>query len=112
MEEFKKDMKPKYMPVDPGYFEIFEREMEKDDARVIYFAFAGEPKLEESRGKITGVEDQGKEGHCLRFENNDQVRLDRIVVINGIPGPAYDEYDSYALAPLTCQAGYDDCFME
>lgn len=45
-------MKPKYMPVDPGYFELFEQEMEKNDARVIYFAFASEPELEESRGKI------------------------------------------------------------
>ncbi|MDY9919310.1 MAG: hypothetical protein U2P89_10625 [Proteiniphilum sp.] len=105
-------MKPKYMPVDPGYFELFEREMEKNDARVIYFAFASEPELEESRGKIIEVDDKGQEGLFLLFENGDEVRLDRIIVINGIPGPAYDEYDSYALAPLTCQAGYDDCFME
>jgi len=105
-------MKPKYMPVDPGYFELFEQEMEKNDVRVIYFAFANEPELEESRGKIIKVDDKGQEGHFLLFENGDQVRLDRIIVINGIPGPAYDEYDSYALAPLTCQAGYDDCFME
>ncbi|WP_313381133.1 hypothetical protein [Proteiniphilum saccharofermentans] len=105
-------MKPKYMPVDPGYFELFEREMKKNDARVIYFAFASEPELEESRGKIIEVDDKGQEGLFLLFENGDEVRLDRIIVINGIPGPAYDEYDSYALAPLTCQAGYDDCFME
>ncbi|SFS45721.1 hypothetical protein SAMN05216365_10735 [Porphyromonadaceae bacterium NLAE-zl-C104] len=105
-------MKPKYMPVDPGYFELFEQEMEKNDARVIYFAFASEPELEESRGKIIEVDDKGQEGLFLLFENGDEVRLDRIIVINGIPGPAYDEYDSYALAPLTCQAGYDDCFME
>ena len=105
-------MKPKYMPVDPGYFELFEQEMEKNDARVIYFAFASEPELEESRGKIIKIDDKGQEGLFLLFENGDEVRLDRIIVINGIPGPAYDEYDSYALAPLTCQAGYDDCFME
>ncbi|WP_298652283.1 hypothetical protein [uncultured Proteiniphilum sp.] len=105
-------MKPKYMPVDPGYFELFAQEMEKEEARVIYFAFTGEPVLEESRGKITGMDDKGREGYYLFFENGDQVRLDRIIVINGIPGPAYDEYDSFALAPLTCQGGYDDCFME
>ena len=105
-------MKPKYMPIDSGYFELFEQEMEKNDVRVIYFAFANEPELEESRGKIIEVDDKGQEGLFLLFENGDEVRLDRIIVINGIPGPAYDEYDSYALAPLTCQAGYDDCFME
>lgn len=105
-------MKPKYIPIDPGYFELFEQEMAKDEVRVIYFAFSNEPELEESCGKITGIDDQGKEGHFLLLENGDQVRLDRIIVVNGIPGPAYDEYDSYALAPLTCQAGYNDCFME
>ena len=103
-------MKPKYMSIDPYYFELFEQERGKNDTRVIYFAFASEPELEESRGKIIMVDDKGREGHFLHFENGDRVRLDRIVVINGIPGPAYDEYDSYALAPLTCQAGYDDCF--
>lgn len=105
-------MKPKYMPIDPDYFEFFEREMEKDESRAIYFAFASEPELEESRGKITTIEDKGTEGLFLLFDNGDLIRLDRVIVINGKPGPAYDEYDSYALVPLTCQAGYDDCFME
>lgn len=105
-------MNPKYTPIDPAYFDLFEQEMKKGEARVIYFAFTKEPELEESRGRITRIDDQKQEGYFFFFENGDQVRLDRIVVINGIPGPAYDEYDSYALAPLTCQAGYDDCFME
>lgn len=104
-------MKPKYMPVDPGYFELFEEEMKKEEARAIYFAFTDEPELEESHGKITGIQDDG-EGYHLFFENGDRVRLDRIIVINGKPGPAYDEYDSFALAPLTCEGGYGDCFME
>ncbi len=104
-------MKPKYLPVDHDYFEIFDREMEKEEARVIYFAFSDEPELEELRGKIMKIREIKDEGgYYLFFENGDRVRLDRIVVINGIPGPAYDEYDSYALAPpLTCQAGYDNC---
>lgn len=105
-------MKPRYMPVDPGYFELFEQEMEKEEARVIYFAFSDEPELEESRGKIIEIDNKEKEGQFILFENGDQVRLDRIIVINGKPGPAYDEYDAYALAPLTCQAGYDHCKME
>lgn len=105
-------MKPKYLPVDQDYFEIFDREMEKEEARVIYFAFSDEPELEELRGKIMKIREIKDEGYYLFFENGDRVRLDRIVVINGIPGPAYDEYDSYALAPLTCQAGYDNCNWE
>ena len=105
-------MKPRYLPIDPEYLELIEEQMVKGEARVIYFAFSTEPLLEESNGKIIKIDNKKKEGDILLFENGDEVRLDKIVVINGIPGPAYDEYDSYALAPLTCKAGYDDSFCE
>ncbi len=103
-------MKTKYLPVDHEYFEILEAEIDKGDVKIIYFAFTEEPELEESKGRILNIKEIKDEGMHLVFENGDKVRLDRIVVINGIPGPAYDEYDSFALAPLTCKAGYDDSF--
>ena len=102
-------MKSKYIPVGPDYVELFEQEIKKGDVKVIYFAFSQEPELEESRGIVEKIDKITNEGEHLFMENGDRVRLDRVVVINGKPGPAYDEYDSYALAPLTCQAGYSDC---
>lgn len=105
-------MKPSYLPIDPEFHDLFEEQKRKGEARVIYFAFSDEPELEETRGNIIKIEYIEHEGYHLIFDNSDMVRLDRIVVINGIPGPAYDEYDSYALAPLTCKAGYDDSFCE
>lgn len=104
--------KLKYMPIDSDYTELLEKEMAKDNSRVIFFFFSEEPQLEESNGKIKKIEDIKDEGSFLIFYNGDMVRLDRIVVINGIPGPAYDEYDAYALAPLTCKAGYDEPMCE
>src|SRR5690606_6123592 len=104
--------KPGYMPIDPEFHDLLEEQVRKGVARVIYFAFSNEPELEESNGKIIEIENKKYDGYHLIFDNGDMVRLDRIVVINGIPGPAYDEYDSYALAPLTCKAGYDDSFCE
>lgn len=101
-------MKLKYMPIDSDYTEMLEMAMAKNNSRVIYFSFSKEPELEESNGKIIKIEDIKGEGSFLIFDNGDKVRLDRIVVINGKPGPAYDEYDAYALAPLTCKAGYDE----
>lgn len=101
-------MKFKYMPIDYDYIELFVEEMKKNCSRVIYFSFSDNLQLEESNGKILKIEDIKGEGSFLIFENGDGVRLDRIVVINGKTGPAYDEYDAYALAPLTCKAGYDD----
>jgi hypothetical protein len=43
----------------------------------------------------------------LVFDSGDEVRIDRIITINGIPGPAYDEYDAFALACLNCNVGAD-----
>lgn len=107
-----KIMRPRYLPIDPEYFEIIKEQMKNDETRVIYFTFSDEPELGESNGRIIKIENNREEGDFLIFENGEKVRLDRIVVISGIPGPAYDEYDSYALAPLTCKAGYDDSFCE
>ena len=95
------------MPIDQDYTDMLETEITKDNCKVVYFSFSKEPQLEESNGKILKIEDIKNEGSFLLFENGDKVRLDRIVVVNGKPGPAYDEYDAYALAPLTCKAGYD-----
>ena len=102
-------MTPTYLPIDPDYFDLFEKEMKKGAARVIYFAFTEKPELEEEKGTITKL-DEKDAAYFLFFENGETVRVDVIIVINGKTGPAYDEYDAYALAPLTCKAGYeDDC---
>ncbi|MDO5524126.1 MAG: hypothetical protein Q4G48_08810 [Bacteroidia bacterium] len=99
---------PAYIPIDPDFFDLFQKEMDKDALKVIYFDTVHYPNLLETGGKATGITDKRKEGQFMTFENGDEVRLDRIIVYNGKPGPAYDEYDAYALAPLTCKAGYDD----
>lgn len=97
-----------YIPIDPDFFGLFQEEMKKDSVKVFYFDLKNYPELEESTGKVTGIINKKQTGQFMAFENGDEVRLDRIIVYNGKPGPAYDEYDAYALAPLTCKAGYDD----
>ena len=104
-------MTPTYLPIDHHFFDLFEQEMKKGEAKVIYFAFTEAPELEEAKGIITKLEKQ-ESGEFMIFENGEQVRVDRIIVFNGKPGPAYDEYDAYALAPLTCEAGYSDCNLD
>lgn len=86
--------------------------MVNKESRIIYFAFTDEPELEECRGKILKTAEVVSEGVFIFLDNGDKVRADRVVVIDGKPGPAYDEYDAYALAPLTCKAGYDDCSLK
>lgn len=97
-----------YLPIAPEYFEMLEKESNKDILKVFYFGFDNYPHLEEASGKVSRIDKDINNAFYLYFEDNQQVRLDRIVVFNGIPGPAYDEYDAFALAPLTCKAGYDD----
>lgn len=101
-------MKTSYLPIDPDYFELFDKETVKGDIRVLYFSFDNYPALDESSGRVVKTDKNSKNEYYLFLESGEKVRVDRIVVFNGIPGPAYDEYDAYALAPLTCKAGYDD----
>ena len=101
-------MKTAYLPISSDYFELFEKEIQKGSVRVFYFGFENYPHLEEESGMVIDIEKNSKNEFYLLFENNERVRVDSVVVFNGIPGPAYDEYDAYALAPLTCKAGYDD----
>ena len=42
------------------------------------------------------------------FQNGNEVRVDRIIVYNGKPGPAFDEYQAFANECLSCKAGYEE----
>lgn len=86
--------------VDPVYDEIFAREQEKDFSRVIYFGEG--TALEEAKGKITGTQKNQLNEEYLCFDTGSEVRIDRIISINGIPGPAFEEYNNYGMACLDC----------
>lgn len=99
-------MTPSYLPIDPDFFNLFKREMEQDTSKVVYF---GEGiNLEEANGKIEKIIENNDNAFFMKFDNGDEVRVDRIITYNGKPGPAFDEYDAYALECLSCRAGYDD----
>lgn len=36
------------------------------------------------------------------LDNNEHIRIDRIITLFGKPGAAYDEYDAFANACLNC----------
>lgn len=94
-----------FMPVLPVYYEVFDTEQQKPLSKVFYFGLGSD--LEEAKGKITGIEKTTDTGEYLCFDSGDKARIDRIVTINGKPGPAYDEYDRYGLACLDCSGGMD-----
>ncbi len=91
----------RYLPVHPDFYEVAELFLLKD-VKVIYFGVNN--ILEESKGKFKEIV-KNSNGEFLDIVNDKNVRLDRIITINGKIGPAYD---AYANACLSCQAGYDD----
>lgn len=92
-------MNPVYNPVYPYYDDIFAKEQKKNSSKVIYFGNGTE--LEEVKGKIIEFAKESH-GEYMVFKTGEKVRIDRIITINGIPGPAYEEYDRFALACLDC----------
>ena len=99
-------MQPLYLPIDPDFFDLFEKEMEKDSIRVVYFS--EDKNLEEVNGKVEAIMKKSGSEYFMKFQKGEEVRVDRIVVYNGKPGPAFDEYDAYALECLSCKAGYEE----
>lgn len=96
-------MKTDFSFVDPLYEEIFAEEQKKEFSRAIYFGKGID--LEEETGKITGIQKNEIREEYLCFNSGAKVRIDRIISINGIPGPAFDEYNRYAEACFDCNVG-------
>jgi hypothetical protein len=94
-------MKNDYMPVAHHFYGIIDREKNKDIEAVVHYFGEGN-ELEGSRGKIGEIVRE-KNGEFLPVNSGDKVRLDRIITINGKPGPAFDEYDNYANECMDCK---------
>lgn len=100
-------MKSDYTPVDPDYFDVVEQEIGKNKISTIYY-FEKQNMVEEEKGKLKKIETVGDFEKYVVFNSGRRLRLDRVITINGIPGPAYDEYDRFALACLDCNVASDD----
>ena len=99
-------MNLKYAPVDPDYLERIEQVISEKNEVTIHF-FEKENTLKKVTGKIKELYTSQSHEEFLVLEDGVKIRVDRIIVFNGKPGPAYDEYDSYALACLDCMGGMD-----
>lgn len=93
-------MKTDFNPVYPHFYEIFSKAQQAAQSRAIYFS--SDIDLEEAKGKITGITTNSLNEEYLCFDSGANVRIDRIISINGIPGPAYDEYDNLSMACMAC----------
>lgn len=92
------------MPIDPDFYDVIESIRNKNAPIKIHY-FGKKNELCDAHGKIMGATINEKHEEHLVMNSGEQVRLDRIITLNGRPGPAYDEYDSYGLACLDCSGG-------
>jgi hypothetical protein len=99
-------MYTEYSPIDPDFYDVIESVKKKNVSILIHY-FGLENELNDARGEIMEITINKKHEEYLVLNSRDTVRLDRIIVLNGRPGPAFDEYDSYALACLDCTGGME-----
>ena len=95
-----------YIPVDPDFYDIIEDQQKLDGLSLVHY-FGKGIDIEDARGRISGIITNEKHEEFLFIDQDKKIRLDRIITINGKPGPAFDEYDSYARACMDCRAGLD-----
>lgn len=99
-------MYKEYLPVDPDFYDIIDNLKNKGNSILIHY-FSPDNELDDARGIIKGLITNPSREKYLALDSGDNIRLDRIIALNGRPGPAYDEYDAYALACLDCRGTID-----
>lgn len=90
-----------YTPVAWEYREVITEEIEKGTAGKIFY-FCAEEHICEQVGQIQEMQEIKHEGIFILLINGAKIRIDRIITLFGKPGAAYDTYDAYANACMSC----------
>lgn len=94
-----------YLPVSWDYREIIEEQInQKKKGRIFYFCES--KQINESQGEILSLVEKPKEGVFIKLSNGEEIRIDRIITSFGKIGAAYDEYNDYANACMSCMGGF------
>ena len=95
-----------YLPVAWEYREVIEEQIKKKAVGKVFF-FGENQSICEGNGTILQMIEIQKEGIFIILENEFRIRIDRIITLFGKPGAAYDEYDAFANACMSCTGGYE-----
>jgi len=93
-----------FTPVSYDHREMIEEEINKCTHSKVFF-FDTDLKLNCVEGQLTRLVEFKDRGWFINVYPASLIRIDRIITVNGRPGPAYDEYDSYANACMDCKGG-------
>jgi hypothetical protein len=94
-----------FSPVAYVYREMIAETIAGGKSGKIFF-FNAEDKVDAVEGQIQDVI-ENPQGMFVRVKPDFTLRIDRIITVFGKPGPAFDEYDSFANQCLSCTGGYD-----
>ncbi|WMJ75184.1 hypothetical protein RCC89_18735 [Cytophagaceae bacterium ABcell3] len=86
-------MNKNYVPVPQDFRNTIEDIKTKEIFSEIFY-FDEHEVLHTSKGVIEGIASLQEEGDYLITNNKEKIRLDRIVKIEGVPGPALKSYHS------------------
>ena len=83
-------MKTNFKSINPEYFNVFSVGQEMGFSSVTYFGNGNE--LKKIAGEIKDVVNREAFGRFVVFSSGNEICADRVITINGKPGPAYDEF--------------------
>ena len=90
-----------FMPVDPDFTDVLEQNIREAKSGKVHF-FNDDNLVDTMEGQAAKLIEREK-ATFLQVGDVGEIRIDRIITLFGRPGPAYDEYDRYANACLTCE---------
>ena len=91
-----------FVPFDPDYYGNLEKLLGQS-CKINYFDADG--TVADASGRLTDFLRPDDFAHFVVLDEEVALRSDRIITLNGRPGPAFEEYDLYALQCLTCMGG-------
>lgn len=94
------EYKDKYLPVDPDFeAEVVKKCHEGKIGKIHFYN-----KINQINQKEGKAEELFKSGYEKYLQlGTDRIRLDKIITLFGMPGPAYSIYERYLNSCLTCE---------
>lgn len=97
-------METPFTPVSYDFREIIQEQIEKKTSGKIFYWEAPEVVGEKS-GSVSTMTERVGSGMYIILDSGEEIRIDKIITLFGKPGAAFDEYDAFANACLSCRAG-------
>lgn len=93
--------KDSYLQIDPDFLDVILAVQKSSKSGKVHF-FNPQGKVDGATGHVVELL-RLDDGQFIHLSDGGQIRLDKIITLYGRPGPAYENYDSFANACLACE---------